>query len=328
MKKKFSDFSKYLNVVDLRNNKRIVVFLICLLFATTLWFLNALSKDYSATISYPVKFENPPKNRFLAGEITDKLELNVDGQGFTLLRHKLLSYTSLKFDIEEITRNMVSNTNIYRVTSRNLISRIEDQLRNELSVTQVSPEILLIILDSLSTKTIPVQLDINVDYEPQYYLKSPISTSPDSVDITGPTIILDNFFTLRTKVNITNKLNASINQEIELIHPDKTTISPSKVLLGIDVEKFTEKELKIPVEILNKPENANIKLFPSELKVVFTVGLSRFESISESDFGASVDYNSIDKDASNLEINLYKVPDFIQGTRMIPERVEFLIETN
>jgi YbbR domain-containing protein len=328
MKQNIKNILNYIKVVNFRNNNRMVVFLICLIIATTLWLLNALSKDYSATISYPVKFENPPENRFLAGEIPNKLELNVDAQGFTLLRHKLFAYSPVTLDIEEITRNMTTNTNIYRVTSQNLITRIEDQLSNELSITYISPEILVIVMDSLSAKTIPVELDINVDYEQQYYLKSPISIYPDSVEITGPTIILNNISVLKTKVNIANKLNTSFHQEIELIHPDKTTISPSKITLKIDVEKYTEKELKIPVEILNKPENTSMKLFPSELKIVFTVGLSRFESISASDFGVSVDYNSINNEINNLDINLYKVPDFIQGIRLIPERVEFLIETN
>ena len=133
---------------------------------------------------------------------------------------------------------------------------------------------------------------------------------------------------LKTKVNILNKLNSSISQEIELIHPERTTISPEKVSLKIEVEKYTEKELKIPIEILNNPGNVRIKLFPSELKVLFTVGLSKFENIKTSDFGASVDYNSIIKDVNNLTVTLDKKPEFIQGIRIIPEKVEFLIETN
>ena len=328
MTKKFTDISNYFRVVNLRNNKRIVVFTICLIIATTLWLMNALSKDYSANISYPVKFENPPDKQFLAGDVPDKLELEVEGRGFTLLRFKLLSFSPFIFDIEEITRSLESNSGIFRVATRNLRSRIEDQLSNELAINNIYPEFLVIMLDSLSTKKVPVKLDINVAYEPQYNLKSPISTNPDSVNITGPTIILTRISMIRTKVNITNPLNSSINQEIDLIHPDKTTISPSKVKLNIEVEKYTEKQIKIPIEVLNSPQNARVKLFPSEVKVVFTVGLSRFESISAADFGASVDYNAIDKNASNLEIVLSKTPDFIQGIRMVPERAEFLIETN
>jgi len=328
MNTNFTDISEYLKVRNLRNNKRIIVFLVCLFIATSLWFLNALSKDYSATISYPVKFTNPPANRFLAEKTPAKLDLDIEAQGFTLLRFKLLSFAPIKLDVDEITKNLETNSGTFRVTSRNLISGITDQLSSEIKITNITPEVLNIVLDSLISKTVPVELDLNVDFEPQFNLKSPISTVPESVKITGPTIVLDKISVLKTKVNIMNKLNSSINQEIELIHPEKTTISPEKVSLIIDVEKYTEKELKIPVEILNKPQNARIKLFPSELKVLFTVGLSKFESIKPSDFGASVNYNSIVKDVNNLPITLYKKPDFIQGIRIIPEKVEFLIETN
>lgn len=328
MNKNFSDISNFLKGVNLRNNKRIVVFLICLIIASTLWLLNALSKDYSTLISYPVKFINPPDNRFLADKTPEKLDLQVDGQGFTILRFKLLSFTPIKLDIEDMIKNMDSNTGTFKITSQNLITKIEDQLSNEVSVARINPEILVIVLDSLTTKTVPVELDINVDFEPQFNLKAPISTNPDEVNITGPTIILDKISVVKTKVNITNKLNSSINQEIELIHPDKTSIIPGKVTLVIEVEKYTEKELKIPIEILNKPENVRIKLFPSELKVVFTVGLSRFEDITATDFGASVDYNTIVKDVNNLAITLYKNPEYTQAIRLIPEKVEFLIETN
>ena len=36
---------------------------------------------------------------------------------------------------------------------------------------------------------------------------------------------------------MSNKLDADVSQEIELIHPEKTTISPEKVKLIIEVEK-------------------------------------------------------------------------------------------
>ncbi len=328
MKKIVAKIKDYTNLVNLRNNQRVVVFLICLMIATTLWLLNALSKDYSATIFYPVKFENPPKNQFLAGNVPEKLELEVSGRGFTLLRFKLLSFSPVNFDIEDITKNMETNSGTYRITSRNLRTRIEDQLNDELSISHISPEILVISLDSLSIKKVPVSLDISVDYEPMYNLKSPVSIHPDSVNITGPTILLNRISVIRTKINITERLNSSINQEIDLIPPDNTTIEPAKVVLNIDVEKYTEKELRIPIEVINQPDNANIKLFPSEVKIVFKVGLSRFESISSLDFKALVDYNAIDANANNLEIKLSEKPGFIEGIRLNPERVEFLIETN
>lgn len=328
MNKNLTDISDYVKVVKLRNNRRIVVFLVCLLIATSLWFLNALGKDYTAQVSYPVKYVNPPANQFLADKTPVKLDLTIDGQGFTLLRFKLLSFSPIVLDIAEITKNIESNSGNYKILSKTLINEISEQFSEEIKISEVSPEILDIVLDSLVTKTVPVDLDLNVEFVPQFNLKNPISTNPDKVQITGPTLVLEKINSLKTKVNIINKLESSIRQEIELIHPEKTTISPEKVTLTIDVEKYTEKELKIPVEIKNKPGKIKMKIFPSEVKVIFTVGLSRFENIKSSDFGISVDYNSIVHDINNLNINLYKKPDYIQNVRFNPEKVEFLIETN
>lgn len=328
MNKNFTNISEYLKVSQLRKNRRIIVFLICLLIATALWFLNALSKVYTTTISYPVKFTNPPENRFLADKSTTKLDLEIEGQGFTLLRFKLLSYAPLTLDIKELTKNIKSNSGSYTITTRNLITTLEEKLNDEVSVTNVSPDVLDIVLDSLATKTVPVLLDIKVDFETQFNLKSQIKTIPNKVKITGPATVLDKISEVKTKVNISAKLNSDVKQEIDLIHPEKTTISPEKVNLIIEVEKYTEKELKIPIEILHKPEKARIKLFPSELKLVFTVGLSRFENTKASDFGAYVDYNSIENNINILNVTLYKKPEFIQGIRIVPEKVEFLVETN
>jgi len=328
MDKNITDISDYVKIVKLRNNKRVIVFLICLAIATTLWFLNALGKDYAATVSYPVKYVNPPDNRFLANQTPVKLDLKIEGQGFTIIRYKMMSFSPIILDIEQVIANLESNSGTYRVPGKNLIREVSSQLSTEIQINEISPEILEIVLDSLITKTVPVELDIEVEFVPQFNLKNPIKTVPDKVDITGPAIAMENISAVKTKVNITNKLETGISQEIELIHPERTTISPEKVNLIIEVEKYTEKELKIPVEIIHKPDKVRIKLFPSEVKVLFTVGLSRFETIKPGDFGVSVDYNSMVDNANNLNILLYKRPDFIQGVRLNPEKVEFLIEAN
>jgi hypothetical protein len=328
MNKNFSRVSKYFKVEKLKDKNRIMVFLVCLSIATTLWLFNALSKDYTATVSYPVKFINSPANRFMAEKTPERLDLLIAAQGFTLLRFKLLPFIPVKIDVGEITKNVETTSGTFNVNSRNLIPQITEQLNGEIKISNIDPEVITIVLDSLASKTVPVELDVNVQFEPQFNLKSPITTVPKEVKITGPAILLRKITVLKTKVNVANKVNSSIEQEIELIHPEKTTTSPDKVTLFVDVEKYTEKELKIPITILNKPKNAQVKLFPSELKVVFTVGLSRFENIKTSDFGASVDYSKIVDDVNNLAVELYKKPEFIQDLRIVPEKVEFLIEAN
>lgn len=327
MKQDLSKITGFFKIEKLKNDKRIVVFSVCLLIATVLWFLNALSKDYSTTVSYPVKYIDPPNNQFLSNKPPSVFELKVNAHGFTLLRHKLnIFFSPIVLNLTSITRNRESNSGTYSIRTNNLIRRISDQVSNEITVTDVLPEVFQVVLDSLKTKNIPVVLDVNMEFKPQFNLKEPIYATPESVRITGPATSLDTIYFLKTEPKTFDKLDTDIEQEINIILPEKITALPKKITLKIAIEKFTEREMKIPIEVINKPKNANIKLFPSEIKVLFSIGLSKFDNIKPTDFNVFVDYNSIKNGIENMEVTIEKKPDYIQMIRSNPSTVEFLIE--
>lgn len=329
MKEKINKISAFIKIDKLKDDKQVVVFLVCLFIATALWFLNALSKDYSTTISYPVKYVGAPPNQFLANEPPTKLELKVDAHGFTLLRHKLnLSFSPIVLNLSNITRDVEPIGGFYTISTNSLLRRISSQVSNEITISEVQPEIIRIFLDSLKTKSVPVKADIELDFKPQFNLKNPVSVVPENIRITGPATIIDTLNFLKTEYKLYDKLDGAIERSVSVEHPENVTLSPEKVVVKIDVEKFTEKELKVPVRIKNKPENVNVKLFPSEIKLSFLVGLSDFEDITAADFNVAVDYNSITPESRNMEVSIESKPSFIQLLRFAPETVEYLIETN
>lgn len=328
MKDRINKILSLVKIENLKNDKRIVVFLICLFIATSLWFLNALSKNYSTTISYPVKYINPPSNQFISNTPPSKFELKVEAFGFSLLRHKLsFSLSPIVLNLTEITNNIEPNSGAYTIYTRNLISRISNQVSNEIRITDLQPDFFQIILDSLKTKDVPVELNVTSSFKPQVKLKVPIASETKKVKITGPANVLDTLFSINTEPVEFSKLDANTEKWVLLLHPEKTKITPEKILLKVEVEKFTEKELKIPIQIINKPENVKVKLFPSEIKLLFTVGLSEFDKITASSFIALVDYNLIENSMEFLEVSIEKKPEFIELLRFSPEKVEFLIET-
>lgn len=327
MNKSIENISGLFRIEKFKNDKRIAVFSICLLIATSLWFLNALSKNYNTTVSYPIKFVNPPKNQFLANQPPNKFEFNVEAYGFTLLRHKLsLSFSPIVLNLSNITKDLESNQGEFTIYSKNLIRKISDQVSSEISITDIQPEVFKIVLDSLRTKTVPVRINLSTSFKPQFNLKYPVSAVPNMIKITGPSAVLDTIFAINTRHKEFHKLDASFEKTVELEFPEQISISPEKVNLKIDVERFTEKELKIPIKVLNKPENVSIKLFPSETKILFTIGLSEFDKIKPADFNAYVDYNSIESGIDNLTVKIDKNPGFIEFIRFNPEKIEFLVE--
>lgn len=327
MNKIFDNIKGLFKIESLKNDKRVVVFLVCLFIATSLWFLNALGKNYTTTVTYPVKFVSPPKNQFLANSPPHAFELKVEAYGFTLLRHKLsLSFSPIVLNLTNITKNLESNSGAFSINSKTLINKISDQVSSEIRITDIQPETFRLVLDSLRTKTVPVKIKVSTDFKPEFNLKYPLSVIPKEVKITGPSNVLDTIYSVETKHKTFNKIDASIEKVMELVQPEQTTIIPEKVNLKIEVERFTEKEMKIPIKIINQPENVSVKLFPSETKVLFIIGLSEFDNIKPSDFNAFVDYNTIENGVENLKVNVDKHPGYIQLIRFSPDKIEFLVE--
>ncbi len=328
MKDNFSKITGYFQLEKLRNDKRIVVFSVCLFIATTLWFLNALSKDYSTTLTYPVKYTNPPQNQFLANHPPEQLELKVNAHGFSLLRNKLnFSLSPIILNLAAITRNIEHSANGYRVNTNALVRRISDQISSEITINSIQPEIFFIKLDSLKSKTIAVKPNIELGFKSQFHLKKEVQPIPDSVKITGPSTILDTISFLYTKPEKFGELDNDTEATLDIIHPENIVVYPKQVKLKIDVEKFTEKELTIPIGVKNKPDNISFKLFPSEIKLTVLVGLSDFENIGSSKFEVFVDYKNIVTDKESLSVDVLSKQQNIQIIRFSPLRVEYLIET-
>lgn len=329
MKKKLSKIVGYFSIEKIKNDKRIVVFLVCLLIATSLWFLNALSNDYTTTITYPVKYVNPPSNQFLSNQPPSELDLKVYAHGFTLLRNKLnFSFSPIILNLTNITQDIEPSDNGFRINTNTFLRQISDQISNEITINNIQPEVFYVVFDSLKTKLVPLQTDIKLSFKPQFNLKEPVVLNPEQIEITGPAAIIDTIFFLNTEKKNFNKLDAEVNVILEIIHPENTTIKPEKTEVQIPVEKFTEKELVIPIKIKNNKDTLNIKLFPSEIKLAVLVGLSEFEEIDASKFEVFVDYENIKPEIKNLEVIVQSTIPNIRILRITPASVEYLIETN
>lgn len=327
MKQKISKILDYVKPDRIKNDKRIVVFSVCLLIATSLWFLNALGKNYTTSLTYSVKYVNPPDNLFLANNPPSKLELTVQAHGFTLLRHKLaFSFSPIVLDLSAISQVVESENNTYNVSSDNLINRIGLQVSKEITITGVSPQSISLVFDSLNTKIIPVLPKVELRFKPQFDLKGALEIKPESIKITGPAAALDTILVLHTEEIIIEELEKNQEKLVGVPHPKNTKIAPEKISLFIPVEKFTEKEITLPVTVNNLPENVKIKLFPADVKARVMVGLSEYENVSPNDFSATVNYEQVIAGENQLEVIVEPNKLNIRLVKVQPESIEYLIE--
>lgn len=328
MIKKPFDLKGLFNLQILLNDRRLFTFVICLTIATALWFLNALSKSYTTTLSYPVKYINPPSNQFLANTPASEFEITVEGYGFSLLRHKMaFSFSPVLLNLTTIKQNFGDKAKQVTVPTGDLVKQISGQISKEVKILDIRPQVITLVMDSLKTKKVTVKPVVELDLMPQYFLSDSIVLNPPAVEISGPAAIIDTIEFLRTEPQAFNEVKTSIQQVVKIICPEHTTLSDDKTTMYIHVEKFTEKEVRLHLQAKNIPEGAQVKLFPSEVKITFLVNLSEYNNINEDNFTAYVDLNS-GNNKETLKVLLDHAPPDIKMIRVNPENVEYLIETN
>lgn len=329
IKKTLSEIRAFLNPEKLKNDQRIVVFSICLLIAIGLWFLNAMGKNYITSVYYPVKYINVPKELFLTSKPPSRFELKVEAHGFTLLRQKLsLSVSPVVLDISSIRENHSANGLNINIPSESLVRRISEQVSHEITVMSVSPRILTFTFDSLASRKVPVKANTKTTFKPQFFLKGPISVEPESLEVSGPASVLDTLRFIKTEEIKLDDVSSTIEKDLDVMLPDNTESVQDKVSIRIPVEKFTEKEIRVPIIVKNEPADTRVKLFPSEITVTFWVGLSHYEKIHSDNFKAVVDYKAAEEGDEILDVEIREKPPYIQMIRITPRKVEFLIEPN
>jgi hypothetical protein len=124
-------------------NKNVIIFAFFLFLATVFWYLNSLGKEIKSDFRYSVNFINPPKGRVVSGDIVSKLQIELKGQGYSLLKHKISGVrTPLVVDLSKLTFKRIpdSKPTRYYVLSTGLITNFKKQIGNGFDVLSVKPD--------------------------------------------------------------------------------------------------------------------------------------------------------------------------------------------
>jgi hypothetical protein len=311
-------------------NKKIIIFLFFLLLSILLWLLTVLNKDYNTILSYPVRYTKIPRELVLLNDATERLVLDIQARGFTLLRLKMQSKLSpLTLDVNSFSLQSVPGESpiiLYLVTDL-IIDKLQQQLTSDIKIKSVVPDTLLLLLTDKFSKKVPVKLDLDLEFERQYMQVGKLEVIPDSITISGPDKIIDTInFIISKHENITG-LKKNVTIDLDLLLPDKLESSTMEVSVNIPVDKFTEGSVKVPIEVINIPDSLFLRAFPANVEIKYRVGLNDYKKVNEHMFMAVLDYSAKESSIGNkLDVQLVKVPEFVQVTNFSPKSVEYIIE--
>ncbi len=316
-------------LLSLKGNRDLLAFLIFLVLSTGLWFLNALRKEYTTIIKYPVNYTNFPDDYILLGKPTDFVDLKIHSIGYNILPYYLGNIISpIDLNVSSFRKTEQGGGVGAFVLTRTLIRGISNKMSNGVDLIEINPDTLFVRFEKKESKKVPVVFRSTLKFKSSYYQSGNVKIAPDSVVVAGPASIVDTINFIPTNYTTFEELSDTLVRNIVLNNPANTTVDQGRVVVNIPVEPFTEKELQIPLTIKNVPDSLKLKMFPSEVIVTFAVAVSKFNKVKSEDFNAFVDYKTYEGGQLPDRLKVRLNPNFedIKNVSYSPLFVECLFE--
>ncbi|MEQ9426180.1 MAG: CdaR family protein [Cyclobacteriaceae bacterium] len=297
------------------NNWRVI--LLSLIAATTFWFFNALNKDYSTRLSYPLEFTFERDSVVIVDPLPDKVVVDVSGGGWNLLRRTFL------FSATPINIAMDNPTDIKFITRSSLIPVITDQLQG-LTIDFVATDTLHINVEPKIETKIAVAVDsAAVPLAEDYRLISSVRIRPDTIKVTGPKSIIDTLNPVYQIAFNESNIDYNFNDEFDieffsnLIRP-----LPDEVNVRFTVDEFLRKSIPISLETTNFPQDSSVFLKDSLITVNYTVRRRDVNKVKSADFSITADLTMLSERDSIITPILIAFPSFVMELELAPDSLK------
>lgn len=289
---------------------RVQVVVLCLIAATTFWFFNALNKNYTTKITYPISFEYDEKDLIVIGKLPNRISLNLTGVGWNFLRK------TFWFNIEPLKIPLEHPEETKYITGNTLFSLVSDQMKG-MKLNYVATDTLFLNIERRVEKKIPIVVDTHsIKIAQRFEMVSSIKIDPDSVVVSGPMSVVA---TLHhpLKVALPNEiLEDDYSEDLEIINPLNSkylNISPEEVKVSFKISEFFNKRIRVPVNTQNFPKDSSVLIHPHYIYVTYRVAEELVNKVNETDFKAIVNYKKVPKDDSVASVVITDFPAYISS---------------
>ncbi|WP_282073831.1 CdaR family protein [Polaribacter atrinae] len=310
----------------IKNRKIEKSFISFLIASILMWFLITLSREYTTSITFPVNYKNIPQDKLLQNKPTKQIDIIVKSSGFNIIRSG--------FGDKTITLNANSlrkkSSGSYYFLTKNQVNTIQKQLHSGLELQEIVLDTIYLDIGVLTSKKVALKPNLDIKYQIGYDILEPLVVKPDSILISGPEAEVKKISSINLKLLKLDNIREDFSKKVEIVLPKNANNIKFKskfTTISGKVEKFTEGTLEVPFTISNLPEGVDLTTLNKTVEVVYVVGLSNFNKIDKNFFEIVCDYK-VSKD-NNLGYLMPKVlvkPDFIKSFKVIPNKIDFLIQ--
>lgn len=308
-----------------RANRQVLVFVGCVLLATFIWFINALSKQYTTLLHVPITYKNLPA-QVVKSKLPDNVAVLINGKGFDLMQFSTSkSAKSLIIDCNQMPPSVFSGS-ASSINMVNLLTELNKTSRNGIIFESVTPEIIKLNASERKSKKIPVRSLVTYSYKRQFASKGTLILQPDSIYISGDRSALAAISQVTTEIVDFQGLDKTLFRSVRINKVDSLHISYSndKVWAYLKVEPFTEGSISIPVTVENSGMK-QITLVPDMVTINYHVTLGDYKNIRAEQFEATVSTSGAIIN-NKLKVHISRKPHMVSIVNIKPVQVDFFIQ--
>jgi len=283
--------------------------------------MQKLSSNYNFTQRYTVRY-SIPNGKVFKRPPTSVVEVTLVGLGWDIVT-KSAKNIGDKIEVE------LSPDNNQLIPSSAIAEKINSLLAsNEISVAQIKPANINIVLEDQAKKKVPVVSKLNVEFLQGFYIKNEMRFVPDSVVITGSYKAIEDINQWNTEILNINKLNKNIVEmpiQLEAPKSDMLRLDQNMVRMNIEVEEYTEKVFTVPLRVKNS--DTKVTSIPNKVEVKCVVGLSKYDILTEEDIELyiNLDESLIKNNVNIAPISISRMPTFVRHISYKPGAAKFFM---
>ncbi len=325
------NFKRFLAYIKRQGNKvatflksrDVVTFLFFFLLAFFMWYMYSIGTQREISRKIPIKYVGIPEDIQLDQPLPKKLGFVIKDEGKIIWSYKKNLFDTLVVDLSETFEQ-----------NKTLELKFEEQFQKILAhlspttkIVELAPNYFTTPYIRLYSKSVPVVLSNAVKMAPQHVMFDTISIQPKRITILGTAEAIDTISYLYIEP-ILGEFDKTKTIIANIIKPDGVELNRTTVNVTIPAEMCTEKEVIVPITLENVPKGINVKTFPAEVKIRFSVSLSHYNSVTEETFKVIFNYDDLNlqNNPTTNALQLDYTSGYIFNIRLNPSEVEYVIE--
>ena len=298
-----------------------LTFLVFVAIAAMFWLILTLNDSVQDGCIVNVRITNKPDSVTFISDVPKTLHVEVRDKGSSLMRSMWMKTPTVNLNFRELAEH-----GVMRCSRSDMMAALKETFGAGASIISTSLDSLRLVYSDRPGKSLPVVVVVNTSAKTGYMVYGSPLADPVRILAYGPREILDTMTRVYTKSYVESGLSESVKFVSELKPIPGVRLIPSKVDVKVNVEPLVAKEEMVVVVAENVPDDEDLLLFPSNVRVSYYVPMSEYSDESKA-VRVVVDYKEIaDHMGERLPLRIEPVKDKIAiNPKLYSDSVEYTL---